>query len=195
MKSHRDKKPRGGFTKKGQVWRSDRAQETAKGGRQQKASRPQKTGKPHRAQKPPDEESRLQARALAGTGPGGYAKFGDIPAYKAGRALRGDLYKIANQLPDEEKGNLASRIKHAATSVTASLAAGFGEGTFRAGINRALESRGALTTVQDLLDQVLEQNYADQEMVSKVKTAVEAAIASVNEYLGRLAKEREKNSC
>jgi len=210
LKNPRDRKPRSGstkpdksrgsFVKKGKVWRTDKAQETARGSTSRGPSRgsssrgySRESQKPHPPRPTSDEDSRLQAQALSGTGPGGYAKFGDIPAHKSGRSLRGELYKIANGLPDDERGNLASRIKHAATTITASLATGFGEGTFRSGITRALESRGALQAIQDLLDQVVEQQMAEADTVSELKQAVEKTVQAVNEYLGRLAKEREKN--
>jgi len=194
LKNPKEKRPRGEFVKRGKVWRSDKAQETARA--KPKSGYKGRQDGPARSRPPAkDEDSRLRARALASTGPGGYAKFSDIPAHKSGRNLRGLLYKLANELPEEERHNLTSRIKHAATTITASLAAGFGEGTFRAGTTRALESRGALHTVQDLLDQVSEQQMAGTQTLEQLKKEVEQTIKAVNEYLGRLAKEREKVSC
>lgn len=179
MKKNKD---RGSFVKRGKVWRSDRAQETARG-----------PDRPRSSRVDVDEDSILQARALSNLGPGGYEKFGDIPAHKLGRNLRGDLYKVANSLPEDERQNLASRIKYAATTVTASLAAGFGEGTFRASVTRALESRGALLTIQDLLEAASEQGLTRPDTFSELLQAIEKTVSAVNDYLGRLAKERDNS--
>ncbi len=99
---------------------------------------------------------------------------------------------MANGLPDSERGNLISRIKHAATTVTAALAQGFGEGTFRASINRALESRGALMAVQDHIEQLVELGSLEPEEFGKLKEQVDAVIASLNEYVGSVVKEQQR---
>ena len=144
------------------------------------------------ARRPKSEGELFYAVATSQSGPGGYKKFGDIPAYKLGKALRSRLYQVANGLPDSERGNLISRIKHAATTVTAALAQGFGEGTFRASINRALESRGALMAVQDHIEQLVELGSLEPEEFGKLKEQVDAVIASLNEYVGSVVKEQQR---
>jgi four helix bundle protein len=146
---------------------------------------------PQSAHRPKSEGELHYAIASSQSGPGGYKKFGDIPAHKLGKALRGRLYQVANALPDSEHGNLVSRIKHAATTVTAALAQGFGEGTFRAGINRALESRGALMAIQDHIEQLGELGFLEPEEVFKLKDQVDAVFASLNEYVGSVVKEQQ----
>ncbi len=61
------------------------------------------------ARRPKSEGELFYAVATSQSGPGGYKKFGDIPAYKLGKALRSRLYQVANGLPDSERGNLISR--------------------------------------------------------------------------------------
>jgi four helix bundle protein len=134
----------------------------------------------------------LQTIALSQGGPGGYKKFSDIPAHKLGKALRGRLYQVANSLPEDERGNLTGRIKYSATTVTAALAQGFGESTFRASMNRALESRGALMAVCDHIEQLGELGLLDPEFIVKLKEQIDAVIAALNEYLGSLAREQQQ---
>jgi len=166
---------KGGWVKNERVWRSDRAQTTARG-----------TAGPG-----PDDGPVLAAATCDG-GPGGYQKFGDIPAHRQGRTLRGELYRLANKLPATEHDNLAPRLKSAATTVTASLATGFGEGTFRAGVSRALESRGALMAIQDHLEHLADQDLLATEEHARLRQSVDQVVASVNEYLGRLVKEWDR---
>lgn len=153
-----------GWVNKDRVWRSDKAQRTARG------------------------ESGFPNRSL-----GGYKSYGDIPAHKLGRQLRKRLYEVANRLPGEEKDNLKGRIKYAATTVTAALAQGQGEGTFRSGINHALQSRGALVAVQDHLDQLIDLEMLAQEEGTRLKQEVDQVIQAVNDYLGRLEKDKNRS--
>jgi four helix bundle protein len=164
--------------KRDKVWRSDKAQRTEGGG-------VRGTGRRR------DENAGLRKRAVATVGPGGYKKFGDIPAHKLGRTLRNNLYKLANSLPQDERDNLSSRMKYGATSVTASIAAGFGEGTLRSGITRALESRGALFSLQDMIQQLGDLELVEAGACETLSAEIDEVVAAVNDYLGLLAKENE----
>jgi len=132
----------------------------------------------------------LQA-ARSGVGPGGFLRFSDIPAHKLGRTLRGKLYALANSLPEGERANLAQRIKAAATTVTASLAAAFGEALFRATVQRTLESRGALFGLHDHLEQLADLNLLDAARFEELRAELDQVVAALNEFLGQLARERE----
>jgi len=140
------------------------------------------------------EEEALERIASAAIGPGGYRHFGDIPAHRLGRRLRQELYQLANALDEGERQNLSPRLKHAATTVTAALAAGFGEGTFRAAVSRALESRGALYAIQDHLDQLQEGGALAEDAANRLKEQVDQVIKAVNDYLGELAREKNRLS-
>ncbi len=45
-----------------------------------------------------------------------YKSFEDLELYKASREFRKIIYSLIKQLPDEEKYNLASQMRRAATS-------------------------------------------------------------------------------
>lgn len=166
-------KPAKGWVKRKSVWRSEQSRPAPAAGK-------------------PDEDARLMAAAQDSSGPGGFSKFGDIPAHKLGRALRGRIYKIASTLGESEAGNLVGRMKHAATTVTASLATGFGEGTFRSGTSYALKSRGALFALQDHVEQLVDEGAIQQSECDQLKEELQAVVAAVNEYLGLLVKKNKK---
>ncbi|MBW1811390.1 MAG: four helix bundle protein [Deltaproteobacteria bacterium] len=170
------KKPKGDWIKGKSVWRNDKE-------------------KPATRQPPSQdtEEQRLKAAALASLGPGGYKKFGDIPAHKLGRELRVRLYQIAGGLGEDESGNLKTRIKYAATSVTATLATGFGEGTFRAAVGQALLSRGALFAIQDHLEQLHDEQMLSDEPHLELKKKVDETVVAINGYLGELVREQNQD--
>jgi len=137
-------------------------------------------------------EDALERVARSSVGPGGYLHASDIPAHRLGRQLRKALYQVANSLDDSESQNLAARLKYAATTVTAALAAGFGEGSFRAGIARSLECRGALYAIQDHLEQLLDVELLAAEQRQELSRQVDEVIKAVNEYLGVLVRERQR---
>lgn len=137
------------------------------------------------------EEKELLAAASAKVGPGGYRQFSDIPAHKLGRKLRPRLYKLAKGLP-ADASDLSDRIKAAATGSTASLVTGFGEGTIRASIRGALQGRGALVVLQDLLDQLVEQDWLEADERSGFGEELDAVIAALNTYLGELVRDRDR---
>ena len=53
--------------------------------------------------------------------------FHDLEVWKLGRALRKQLYKIANELTVHERYNLAAQIKAAAISLTSTLRKDLGD--------------------------------------------------------------------
>ena len=165
------------------------------GDKDRQRSRPEKVFRKAAARPPVDQSSEdriLLTAASARVGPGGYVSFADIPAHKLGRELRGDLYEVAKALPDQERENLVARIKAAATTSTAALVSGFGQGTFRSGIRGALESRGALFVLQDHLDQAAELGWIEKDPRSKLRDQLDAVIAAVNDYLGGLVRDRDR---
>ncbi len=152
-------------------------------------------GRPPQVESPENSEDRiLLAAARSGVGPAGYRRFSDIPAHKLGRNLRVKLYLLAKGLPEDERDNLANRMKSAATTVTAALVTGFGEGTFRSGIRRALESRGALFALQDHLDQMAQLEMIPTGQRDELRVEVDEVIASVNDYLGELVRARDRSA-
>jgi len=159
-----NKRREGGWVKKERTWRSEKAQRTTRGD-----SGPAKKK------------------------PGGYKSYSEIPAHKLGRELRKLLYDVANKLPDDEKDNLKGRIKYAATTVTAALAQGYGEGAYRAGVGCTLESRGALVAIQDHLDQLIDLGMIAKDEGAQLKQEADKVIQAVNDYLGRLTKDKNRS--
>ena len=53
-----------------------------------------------------------------------YKTFEDLELYKAAREFRKAIYSFIKSLPDEEKFNLGSQMRRAATSLTNNIAEG-----------------------------------------------------------------------
>ncbi len=52
--------------------------------------------------------------------------FEDLEVYQLAREFRKEIYKLAKELPKEERFNLAPQMRRAALSVTNNIAEGFG---------------------------------------------------------------------
>ncbi len=85
--------------------------------------------------------------------------FKDLEVWKAARGLRRELYKVANALPDSEKFGLASRIRRAATSVSANLAEGFGRFGYQENAQMCRQARGSLYELRDHLTTCVDEGY------------------------------------
>jgi four helix bundle protein len=64
--------------------------------------------------------------------------FEDLELYKEARAFRKAIYQLIRKLPDDEKFNLASQMRRAATSLTNNIAEGNGRYTIRKAFSSAV---------------------------------------------------------
>jgi len=78
-----------------------------------------------------------------------YQTFEDLEVYQVARKFRRAMYRVAKQLPDEEKFGLCSQVRRAAVSLTNNIAEGHGRFHFLEQIKFMLQARGSL---EELLD-------------------------------------------
>src|SRR6266516_1745060 len=78
-----------------------------------------------------------------------YQTFEDLEVYQVARKFRRAVYRVAKQLPDEEKFGLCSQIRRAAVSLTNNIAEDHGRFHFLEQIKFMLQARGSL---EELLD-------------------------------------------
>ena len=93
----------------------------------------------------------------------GYKSFEDLEVYKAAREYRKKIYKLAKELPPEEKYNLASQMRRAALSLTNNLAEGHGRFHFQENIQFCRQSRGSLFELIDHVHVAEECEYINRE--------------------------------
>ena len=88
-----------------------------------------------------------------------YQTFEDLEVYQVAREFRKAMYRVAKQLPQEEKFGLTSQIRRAAVSVTNNIAEGHGRFHFLEQIKFMLQSRGSLEELLDDLNVCLDEGY------------------------------------
>ncbi len=79
------------------------------------------------------------------------------------------MYRVAKQLPDEEKFGLCSQTRRAAVSLTNNIAEGHGRFHFLEQIKFMLQARGSLEELLDDLNICTDENYLPAEEIEKLK--------------------------
>jgi four helix bundle protein len=88
-----------------------------------------------------------------------YYTFEDLEVYKAAREFRKKIFNLIKQLPSEEKYNLGSQMRRAATSLTNNIAEGHGRFHFQENIQFLRQARGSLEELLDDLNICIDESY------------------------------------
>jgi four helix bundle protein len=119
--------------------------------------------------------------------------FTDIEAWKLARELKIAVYSIIKKLPVEERYDLASQLRRAATSCTANIAEGYGRFHYQENIQFCRISRGSMYEIQDHLITCLDNDYIAKEEYDSVWELSENAIRVLDGYIRYLRKQQSKN--
>ncbi|HSY59672.1 MAG TPA: four helix bundle protein [Terriglobales bacterium] len=109
--------------------------------------------------------------------------FTDLETWKFARTLRKELFLVVRGFPQEERYNLVSQIKRAASSVTANLAEGFGRYSYQENIQFCRQSRGSLYELRDHLTAALDAGYISEEKYRALDAIAISATRLVNGYI------------
>ena len=112
-----------------------------------------------------------------------YQTFEDLEVYQVARKFRRATYRVAKQLPDEEKFGLCSQIRRAAVSLTNNIAEGHGRFHFLEQIKFMLQARGSLEELLDDLNICIDENYFPAEEIEKLKSEGWRVHKLINGYI------------
>lgn len=122
-----------------------------------------------------------------------YSTFEDLELYKKARLFRNSIYSLIKKLPDEERYNLGSQMRRAATSLTNNIAEGHGRYHFQESIQFCRTARGSLAELIDDLNIIVDQSYAPAELVDNLKTLANEVNKLLNGYIAFLKKRKESD--
>ena len=121
--------------------------------------------------------------------------FEDLEVYKAARAFRGRIYKLAKMLPAEERSGLAQQMRRAAVSLTSNIAEGYGRHHWQDNTKFCRQSRGSLMELMDDINVCLDEQYAEAEHLEQLKTEDGLKILKLlNGYIAYLQKQKTAES-
>jgi four helix bundle protein len=118
--------------------------------------------------------------------------FEELEVYKLAREFRKDIYRLIQGLPAEEKFNLASQMRRAATSITNNIAEGHGRYHYQENIQFCRQSRGSLTEILDDLNICIDEDYFYETVLQDLKTKACEIIRMLNGYISYLLKRKHE---
>jgi four helix bundle protein len=83
--------------------------------------------------------------------------------YRLAREFRRRMYRLAHNLPESEKFNLASQIRRAAVSLTNNIAEGYGRYHYQENVQFCRQARGSLCELIDDLNACRDESYVSDE--------------------------------
>jgi len=113
----------------------------------------------------------------------GYQMFEDLDVYQVAREFRKAMYRVAKQLPEEEKFGLISQVRRAAVSLTNNIAEGHGRFHFLEQIKFMLQSRGSLEELMDDLNVCADEQYLANADIEKLKQEAWRVHKLINGYI------------
>jgi four helix bundle protein len=122
-----------------------------------------------------------------------FESFEDLDLYRAAREFRKEMYSLIRGLPLEEKHNLASQIRRAATSLTNNIAEGHGRFHYQEAIQFSRQSRGSLMELIDDLNLCLDQAYGESSHIEELKRRAYEINRMLNGYIAYLKKRKSEN--
>lgn len=125
-------------------------------------------------------ENRKEAKTTA------HRKVGDfteLHTWQAARELRGELYRLTNSFPNEEKFGLAAQMRRAAVSVTANLAEGYGRFSYQENMQFCRQSRASVYELRDHLATPLDAGYLARDKYGELEVMTMGVIRLLNGYI------------
>lgn len=115
----------------------------------------------------------------------GYS-FEDLDLYKSAREFRKKIFTLIKGLPTEEKYNLGSQMRRAATSLTNNIAEGHGRFHFQENIQFLRQARGSLEELLDDLNICIDERYFTEAEINQLKTEGYELLHRLNGYVAYL---------
>ncbi|MCE5325793.1 MAG: four helix bundle protein [Planctomycetaceae bacterium] len=118
--------------------------------------------------------------------------FEDLEVYQEARSFRKRVYRLAGQLPDEERFGLAGQMRRAAVSVTNCIAEGHGSKSYRHNISYLFRSRGSVCELQDDFNTCEDEEYFEKKHLDDIRAHSVRVSKLLNGYIRYLADRAEE---
>lgn len=123
-----------------------------------------------------------------GTSPFG---FEDLDVYRAARAFRKRVYRLAKLLPVEERFGLRQQMTKAAVSITNNIAEGHGRYHWQDNTRFCRQSRGSLAEIVDDINVCIDEEYAQREQLEDLKSDAVRVFKLLNGYIAYLQRQKQ----
>jgi four helix bundle protein len=120
--------------------------------------------------------------------------FEALEVYREARRFRQRVFKLAGQLPSDEKFVLVSQMRRTALSLTNNIAEGHGSRSYRHNISYLYRSRGSLCELMDDIGVCEEEGYFKQEHLKDLHDHAEVVAKLLNGYIAYLRTKLDKKT-
>jgi four helix bundle protein len=118
-------------------------------------------------------------------------RLDDFELYQVAREYRKKIYRLAKQLPSEERFCLHPQMRRAALSISNNIAEGHGRWYYQDNIRFCLMSRGSVDETLDDLNTCLDENYGDSNFLLELKAEGYQLIKRINGYIAYLRRTKQ----
>ena len=108
--------------------------------------------------------------------------FEDLESYQLAMRVFREGYKVASQLPPEEKYNLADQLRRASTSIILNIAEGYGRYHYLDSLRFYYIARGSMMEVLSALIACDDRKYTKDELPQQ-RELCHSALRSLNGYI------------
>ena len=99
--------------------------------------------------------------------------FRDLDAYKAGKVLIKDIYRLLKKFPKEEQYAMCDQLRRAAISITSNIAEGSGRNSYKEKVHFLEFSYGSLMEVLSQMDVACDLEYITLDEFNNIEVLVE----------------------
>jgi four helix bundle protein len=121
----------------------------------------------------------------------GQRGFEDLECYQLALQVAESVYSLTKHLPADEKYNLVSQMRRAATSVTLNIAEGYGRYHYLDSLRFFYIARGSLNEVLSGFVLCERLQYVTAEELSQQRAQCHSALRSLNGYIRYLRKQQQ----
>ncbi len=121
----------------------------------------------------------------------GQRGFEDLECYQLALQVAESVYSLTKHLPADEKYNLVSQMRRAATSVTLNIAEGYGRYHYLDSLRFFYIARGSLNEVLSGFVLCERLQYVTAEELSQQRVQCHSALRSLNGYIRYLRKQQQ----
>ena len=114
--------------------------------------------------------------------------FDDLEIYQLALDLADWLYDITTDFPAEEKYNIVSQLRRAATSIGANIAEGYGRFHYKENIQYCRQARGSLAETKHFIIFSKRRKYVTQEILEEFLAKYKQLQIKINNYIKSIGK-------
>jgi len=115
--------------------------------------------------------------------------FKDLEIYKLSLELANWIYDLTAKFPDDEKYNVTSQLRRAATSIGANIAEGFGRFHYKENIQFTRQARGSLSETNHFMLFSKDRSYINEEVYKEFGDKYRNLQVKINNYINSIGKQ------